>query len=65
MIQTDKYYHQPVVCKNVSCLDAFIQLDTCKLAGDNGLQYDVLGCVSGTFMKPVSYVSNNAAVYPA
>jgi len=64
MIQTDKYYHNPVVCKTISCLDNHIQLDTVVTAGDKGLVFDSLGYVSGTFMKPVSYVSNNAAVYP-
>ena len=64
MIQTDKYYNQPIVCKAISCLDTHIQLDSVVTAGDQGLQFDSLGYISGTFMKPVSYVSNNAAIYP-
>lgn len=58
MIQTDKYYHRPVVCKNLSSLDGRIQLDT-----HTGIDLDALGYISGTFMKPVSFVSNNAAIY--
>ena len=64
MIQTDKHYHNPVVYKVISSLDNHIQLDTVIHAGDLGLVYDSLGYVSGTFMKPVSFVSNDAAVYP-
>jgi len=62
MIQTDKYYHNPVVYEVISSLDNRIQLDT--VTGNHGLVYDSLGYVSGIFMKPVSFVSNNAAVYP-
>ena len=58
MIQTDKYYHRPVVCKNLSSLDGRIQLDT-----HTGIDFDAFGYIAGTYMKPVSFVSNNAAVY--
>ena len=58
MIQTDKYYHRPVVCRNLSSLDGNIQLDT-----HGGIDFDAFGYITGTFMKPVSFVSNNAAIY--
>ena len=55
LIQTDKYYAKPVVFKITTCLkDNLIQLDT------HGLIIDTL---RNTYMKPVSYVSNNAANY--
>ena len=63
MIHTDKFYHQPTVFKMISCLDTHITLDTCTAQG-RSLHLDNLGYVDGTYLKPVSYVSNDAAAYP-
>ena len=55
MIQTDEHYGQPVVFKMTTCnRDKLIQLDT------YGTIKDVL---RNTYLKPVSYVSNNAGCY--
>ena len=60
MIHTDKYYANPVVYRLITCnADRYIQLDTVVDA-----QYDSSGFLKGTYMRPVSFVSNNAAVYP-
>jgi hypothetical protein len=62
MIHTDKYYAQPTVFKLTSCLpDRHITLDT---HGDVSQMNSHTGKVGNTFMRAVSYVSNNAAVYP-
>jgi hypothetical protein len=60
MIHTDKYYANPTVHKIITCgRDKYITLDTTINA-----KYDAQGFLPGTYMKPVSFVSNNAAVYP-
>ena len=62
MIHTDKYYSQPTVFKVTSCLpDRLITLDT---HGDVSKMQSITGKVGNTFMRIVSYVSNDAAVYP-
>lgn len=62
MIHTDKYYSQPTVFKLTTCLeDKYIQLDT---HGDVSEMESCTGKIGNTFMRAVSYVSNNAAVYP-
>ena len=61
MIHTDKYYAQPTVYKLTTCLDdKFLQLDT---HGDVSKMNSITGKLGNTFMRPVSYVSNNAATY--
>ena len=62
MIHTDKYYSQPTVFKVTSCLpDRHITLDT---HGNVSKMQSITGKVGNTFMRIVSYVSNDAAVYP-
>ncbi len=62
MIHTDKHYSQPTVFKLTTCLkDKYIQLDT---HGDVSKMQSITGKMGNTFMRAVSYVSNNAAAYP-
>ena len=62
MIHTDKYYSQPTVFKLTTCLsDKYIQLDT---HGNVSVMESSIGKIGNTFMRAVSYVSNDAAVYP-
>ena len=61
MIHTDTRYAQPTVFKLTTTLeDKYIQLDT---HGDVSEMNSVTGKVGNTFMRAVSYVSNDAAVY--
>ena len=61
MIHTDTRYAQPTVFKLTTCLeDKYIQLDT---HGDVSEMQSITGKVGNTFMRIVSYVSNDAAVY--
>jgi len=61
MIQTDTRYAQPTVFKVITTLeDKYIQLDT---HGDVSEMNSASGKVGNTFMRVVSYVSNDAAVY--
>ena len=61
MIHTDKYYSQPTVFKLTTCLsDKYIQLDT---HGNISKMQSSTGKIGNTFMRAVSYVSNDAAVY--
>jgi len=60
MIHTDTRYGRPVVYKmTTSWPDKFIQLDTWENVHMEGSD-KFLG---NTFLKPVSFVSNDAAVY--
>ena len=62
MIHTDKYYAQPTVFKLTTCLkDKHITLDT---HGNVSKMQSITGKIGNTFMRAVSYVSNNAAAYP-
>ena len=62
MIHTDKYYAQPTVFKVTTCLaDKHITLDT---HGNVSKMQSITGKIGNTFMRVVSYVSNDAAVYP-
>jgi len=62
MMHTDKYYSQPTVFKLTTCLlDKHIQLDT---HGNISKMQSITGKIGNTYMRAVSYVSNNAAVYP-
>ena len=62
MIHTDKYYSQPTVFKVTSCLpDRHITLDT---HGNVSKMQSITGKIGNTFLRVVSYVSNDAAVYP-
>ena len=61
MIHTDTRYAQPTVFKLTTCLeDKYIQLDT---HGDVSEMQSITGKVGNTFMRIVSYVSNDAAAY--
>ena len=61
MIHTDKYYANPVVYRMVTCNeDKYITLDT-----GLGARPDRVGFLPGTYLKPVSYVSNDAPNYSA
>ena len=65
MIQTDKYYSCPVVCKPISMRNDTIQLDACaQLMDERQMVIDRQGYLRGTYLKVISFVSNNAAVYP-
>ncbi len=62
MIHTDTRYAQPTVFKLTTCgADKYIQLDT---HGDVSEMNSATGKVGNTFMRVVSYVSNDAAAYP-
>ena len=62
MIHTDKYYSQPTVFKVTSCLpDRHITLDT---HGNVSKMQSITGKIGNTYMRVVSYVSNDAAAYP-
>ena len=61
MIHTDKYYSQPTVFRLTTWLDdKFIQLDT---HGNVSKMQSIAGNIGNTFMRAVSYVSNDAANY--
>ena len=63
MIHTDKYYAQPTVFKVTTCLaDKHITLDT---HGNVSKMQSITGKIGNTFLRVVSYVSNDAAVYPS
>ena len=63
MIHTDKYYAQPTVFKLTTCLkDKYVQLDT---HGNVSKMQSITGKIGNTYMRAVSYVSNNAAAYPS
>ena len=62
MIHTDKYYAQPTVFKLTTCLkDKHITLDT---HGDVSRMNSHTGKIGNTYMRAVSYVSNDAPAYP-
>ena len=64
MIQTDKYYSCPVVCKPISCMNEYIQLDASAwMRDERDIVLDSQGFIRGTYMKVVSFVSNNAPAY--
>lgn len=61
MIHTDTRYAQPTVFKLTTSLeDKYIQLDT---HGNVSKMQSITGKIGNTFMRAVSYVSNDAAVY--
>ena len=61
MIHTDTRYSQPTVFKlTTSLADKYIQLDT---HGDVSEMQSITGKIGNTFMRAVSYVSNDAAAY--
>ena len=61
MLHTDKYYAQPTVFKLTTCLqDKLIQLDT---HGNVSKMQSITGKIGNTYMRAVSYVSNDAATY--
>lgn len=60
MIETDVFYGRPIVCQMITGnRDLLIQLDQ---AGDSKL--DRAGYIPGTYLKPISFVSNVAPAYP-
>ncbi len=62
MIHTDKYYAQPTVFKLTTCLmDKHITLDT---HGNVSKMQSITGKIGNTYMRAVSYVSNDAPMYP-
>ena len=62
MVHTDKFYSQPTVFKlTTSLTDKFITLDT---HGKVHKMQSITGKIGNTFMRAVSYVSNDARVYP-
>lgn len=62
MIHTDKYYVRPTVYKlTTNFKDKLIQLDSWELA--NNVTVSPEQTLGNTFLKPVSYVSNDAGVY--
>ena len=59
MIHTDTHYGRPVVYKmTTSWPDKFIQLDTWQSSLESPDKF-----LGNTFLKPVSFVSNDAAVH--
>lgn len=63
MIHTDIRYAQPTVFKLTTCLpDKYIQLDT---HGNISKMQSISGKIGNTYMRVVSYVSNDAAAYSA
>lgn len=59
MIHTDTRYGRPVVYKMTTSLpDKFIQLDTWENSLESPEKF-----LGNTFLRPVSFVSNDAAVY--
>ena len=59
MIHTDTHYGRPVVYKmTTSWPDKFIQLDTWESSLESPEKF-----LGNTFLKPVSFVSNDAACY--
>jgi len=61
MIHTDTKYAQPTVFKLITSLpDKYIQLDT---HGDVSKMQSITGKIGNTYMRAVSYVSNDAAAY--
>jgi hypothetical protein len=59
MIHTDKYYANPVVYRMVTCgPDRYITLDTTFDAKHHAGEW-----LPGTYLIPVSYVSNDAPPY--
>ena len=63
MIHTDKYYVRPTVYKMTTSLnDKLIQLDGWAYLV-NHKQITNEETLGTTYLKPVSYVSNDAAVY--
>ena len=64
MMHTDRYYCRPTVYKmTTNFSDKLIQLDTFML---RCLQDDISAekTLGNSYLKPVSFVSNDAAVYP-
>ena len=61
MIHTDTQYSQPTVFKLTTNLrDKLIQLDT---HGNVSKMQSITGKIGNTFMRAVSYISNDAAVF--
>ena len=62
MIHTDVYYGRPVVYKLTTNLrDKYITLDSWM----DPFNYKNTGrTIPNTYLRPVSFVSNDAAVYP-
>lgn len=64
MIHTDKYYVRPTVYKmTTNLVDKLIQLDGWVIPV-NYTQPTTEDTLPNTYLSPVSYVSNDAGVYP-
>ena len=64
MIHTDNYYVRPTVYKMTTNLaDKLIQLDS-WVTPVNCKQLTTEDSLPNTYLKPVSYVSSDAGVYP-
>ena len=64
MIQTDRYYSRPTVYKMITNFgDKLIQLDTFMMKSLEG-SVSAEKTLANTYLKPVSFVSNDAAMYP-
>ena len=62
MMHTDKCYVRPTVYKfTTNFKDKLIQLDSWELT--NNVSVSPEQTLGNTFLKPVSYVSNDAGVY--
>jgi len=63
MMHTDKYYVRPTVYKfTTNFADKLIQLDSWE--HPNNASVFPEQTLGNTYLKPVSYVSNDAGVYP-
>ena len=63
MLHTDKYYVRPTVYKmTTNFTDKLIQLDSWEHT--NNVSVSPEQTLGNTFLKPVSYVSSDAGVYP-
>lgn len=63
MMHTDKYYVRPTVYKfTTNFEDKLIQLDSWEHTNNASVSPEQT--LGKTFLKPVSYVSNDAGVYP-
>ena len=63
MLHTDRYYVRPTVYKlTTNFKDKLIQLDSWEHT--NNVSVPPEKTLGNTYLKPVSYVSNNAGVYP-
>jgi len=64
MMHTDRFYARPTVYKMITNFgDKLIQLDTFVMKSLEG-SISAEKTLANTYLKPVSFVSNDAAMYP-